>query len=884
MGRFFWTALVWLVLSACWPLVSTAADTQRAQLASFVVELRINSSVTSSDFYDVIRDAAGRVFVPAAAIFELGEASAAADDTGVRLEVLSTQQSMLVNLVAKTLVVNAKPQRFDPEDFIVSDKVLLVNKVLLEATFDIGLDLSEINQRLSITTNKPWPIDLRIARERSWGRLLNQQEEVGIPSVDVRQDYALWGAPQADVALAQSGKNLSHSALVVGELGYLTTQLFLAGSNGNITSRRIQAGRVDPEGRAFGIPGLYDLQAGDIQPLRLPLIGSGPAGRGISFSGNPLNRPVNFDTTVITGDALPGWDAELMLGQSVLDFKRVGADGRYQFQNIPLTYGANSLRVVLYGPQGQIRERSYQQLVSGDMVPVGQLYTRGYMLQNPGVRSTALGGGTLQATSYSGALTVDYGLSKALTTGFFLAQLPDALAQTGSYAGVNLRTTFEGAAVALTYTGQQDPAASSPASAAQLALVGGVGVVSLNVAHDRYTKGFHSTANQSGQVSALTRLRVSTPLRWPFSGAASYGAVAQSNASASLGLDRTVQASGGVVLTPSLLLSHAVGVAALTHQLIYNLQTAPSSATQRDANYRLVGFFARGEFNLRGSIDARVTPSPGWNSAAVSGTYRNGLDTWNTNINFSAGSLSPSANWSRDFGWGYLSVGGGWSKGSGVAVGTSLNFTLSGSGRGSLQMSSQYKATQGQADIHVYQRPDPAAGERSAATAISSARLSINRSTASQPTDASGQLKLNGLTTTDATVVSIDQDTLPDIFLVPLQPSVRFWPRAGQSIRLQIPVTESGEISGRLALGSQQGLVGFRLQAIDEQGRLHSETRSLNDGYFMFDKVYAGTWVIKLAPNQSWRSKPLVDTFARITLTPGELRVSNVELNVRAAP
>ena len=883
MSRFFCSAFVWAVLTACWPLVSLA-DAKAPQRASFLVELRINSSATSSDFYDLMRDAAGRVFVPAAAIFELGEASAAADDTGLRLEVLSTQQSMRVNLLAKTLVVNAKPQRFDAEDFIVSDKVLLVNKALLEAAFDIELDFSEENQRLNVISNKPWPIDLRMARERSWGRLLNQQEELGIPSVDVRQDYALWGAPQADVALGQSGKNLSHSALVVGELGYLTTQLFLAGSNGNITSSRIQAGRVDPEGRAFGIPGLYDLQAGDIQPLRLPLIGSGPAGRGISFSGNPLNRPVNFDTTVITGDALPGWDAELMLGQSVLDFMRVGADGRYQFQNIPLTYGANSLRVVLSGPQGQSRELLFQQTVSGDMVPVGKLYTRGYLLQNPSTRSVAAGSASLQATGYSGALAVDYGLSKALTTGFFLAQLPDALAQTGSYAGFNLRTALKGVAAAFTYTGQQGPAVSSTARATQLALAGALGGLSLNVAQERYTKGFHSAANQNGLVSGLTKLRLSTPLAWPFSVATNAGIAARNYGSVSIGLDRTVQQSGGIVLTPSLLLSHAVGVAALSHQLIYNIQTAPHSVAQRDANYRLLGYLARGDFNLRGSIDARVTPSPGWKAAAVSGTYLDDFDVWNANINFAAASLSPSANWSRNFGWGYLSVGGGWSKGSGLAVSTSLNFTLSGTGRGSLQMSSLHKANQGQADIEVYQQPFADAGERAGATRIAAAQLNINRAATSQLTDAYGRVKLNGLATTDATVVSIDQDTLPDIFLVPLQPSLRFWPRAGQSIHLQIPVTESGEISGRLALDGQRGLVGFRLQALDEQGRLHSETRTLNDGYFMFDKVYAGTWVVKLAPNQSWRSKPFANVSSRVTLTPGELQVSNVELNVRALP
>ena len=191
---------------------------------------------------------------------------------------------------------------------------------------------------------------------------------------------------------------------------------------------------------------------------------------------------------------------------------------------------------------------------------------------------------------------------------------------------------------------------------------------------------------------------------------------------------------------------------------------------------------------------------------------------------------------------------------------------------------------QGQADVKVYNQSFGAAHDTTRGEVISAAQLRINRLDNGQQTDMQGEAKFLGLSTTESTLLSIDRDSLPDNFLVPIRPLIRFWPRAGQSIHLEIPVTESGEISGRLALDVRQGLAGILLQAVDEQGTLYSETRSLNDGYFMFDTVYPGSWTVRLAPDQKWRSKRLSGAPVLVTLTPSELRIGNVELNVYVAP
>ncbi|RYX96152.1 MAG: carboxypeptidase regulatory-like domain-containing protein [Comamonadaceae bacterium] len=899
------------VCTTVWPLVSVAADNGSSRTArpeSFIVEIRLNGVTTSSDFYEVIRDATGRTFVPAATIVELGEGVSTVQAGQHRLDIIPTQQSILVDLAAHQITINGKIRPLTTDDFVISDKVLLLAGTLMENAFDLSFDLSVENQRLSVSTNTPWPIDLRLARERRWGRSANTSEEKGPPAIDVRQDYALWGAPQMDVNLSLSNSRLGYSALMVGEMAYLTTEVFVSGSDENIGSHRIRAGRSDAQGGVFGINGLYDLQIGDVQPLRAPLIGTGPSGKGVTFRGSPMDRPSGFDTTLIEGDALPGWDAELMSGNSLVGFMRIGPDGRYRFDNIPLGYGMNLLRVVLHGPQGQTREALFRQNVGSEMVPVGHVYSQGYWLSSKALRGVAsspsfltygppggdLTASTAPAGSYSGLFMIDYGLSKSLTAGLLLAQVPDALARKSTYTGLRLRTSIHDFSVGVDVTGQHDPALAGSARATQLRAAGEIGRTTLTASHELYGAGFHSPRNQAGAIKALTNLRLSLPFDLSIASAKS------SSPSAATGdwtffylsgmLDRTQSFNGDVLLAPSVQLSHSIAGVALTHQVSQNFSSSPGSndsarSTSQASTYRLIGAHAEGNLALRGSLERDLDPTPGWRSMTLSASLRENDNIWAADLS-GAPATTPGVglSWSRDMGWAFLSSSASYASGSRVSLGLSLNFTLSGSPRTGVGMSSQYKATHGQADVRVYQLRLP--GEASASITeepLPGASLSVNQSAAPRLTDEQGNARLQGLTTSTSALLHLDQTTLSDSFLVPMQPALRFWPRAGQSIHLEVPVTESGEISGRLTLDEKQALVGVRLQVLNAAGQVHAETTSMNDGYFAFDTVYPGTWQFRLVPGQTWRRLPLQAEPLDVTLVAGELRKTDVEWRVHAA-
>ncbi|MDE6571377.1 MAG: carboxypeptidase-like regulatory domain-containing protein [Alphaproteobacteria bacterium] len=118
---------------------------------------------------------------------------------------------------------------------------------------------------------------------------------------------------------------------------------------------RMTVGRTMLDG-ADNFLNLVRFQAGDIVSAGNNLFYNGVSGRGVLFSSFK-DLVVSADKTIdITGPMPAGWDAELYLNNQLIGFRQSGLDGRYEFKNIPVNYGLNDFKVVLYGPYGEVRE------------------------------------------------------------------------------------------------------------------------------------------------------------------------------------------------------------------------------------------------------------------------------------------------------------------------------------------------------------------------------------------------------------------------------------------------------------------------------------------------------------------------------------------------
>ena len=106
-------------------------------------------------------------------------------------------------------------------------------------------------------------------------------------------------------------------------------------------SLRMRLYRTDPQGRLLGPLKATHYGVGDVSLLSTGIVAASAPGRGAVLTNRPIERPDAFDKTTFRGDLPAGWDAELYRNGQLLAFTSPNGDGRYEFIDVPLQYGAN---------------------------------------------------------------------------------------------------------------------------------------------------------------------------------------------------------------------------------------------------------------------------------------------------------------------------------------------------------------------------------------------------------------------------------------------------------------------------------------------------------------------------------------------------------------
>lgn len=118
---------------------------------------------------------------------------------------------------------------------------------------------------------------------------------------------------------------------------------------------------------------LAQFQFGDVFGINNNLFSNGAPGRGFTASSFK-DLVLSADKTInITGPLPNGWEAELYLNNQLIGFRQGSLDGRYNFTDIPVNYGLNNFKVILYGPFGEVREEDRRYYSGTSPVKAGEL-------------------------------------------------------------------------------------------------------------------------------------------------------------------------------------------------------------------------------------------------------------------------------------------------------------------------------------------------------------------------------------------------------------------------------------------------------------------------------------------------------------------------------
>lgn len=240
-----------------------------------------------------------------------------------------------------------------------------------ESLMPLRLKIDELEMQLDIDSDRVLPTT------RGVQNAARRSEMVRTPTADSFDNYSfdnrLFTFPIVDLIyrrnqnfnnLHRDGYSRSHGNFYQANMGMIfagmdaRVTLFGDDYGDNKLSRpgaRITVGRTNLN-TPPNILNLVRFQAGDIVSAGNNLFYNGMSGRGIILSSFK-DLVVSADKTIdITGPLPSGWDAELYLNNQLIGFRQSGLDGRYEFKNIPVNYGLNDFKVVLYGPYGEVRE------------------------------------------------------------------------------------------------------------------------------------------------------------------------------------------------------------------------------------------------------------------------------------------------------------------------------------------------------------------------------------------------------------------------------------------------------------------------------------------------------------------------------------------------
>lgn len=846
-----------------------------------LVEARLNRMVLP-DFIDLVQHSDGTVYLPADEIMRAAEAQVeqpSATRLSIRIEV--ARQSLMVDLAAGQVQINDTLRALQPADAGLLDGRFMVAGPLLEQAFDLQITYNATQQRLLVVSKRPLPVDMRLAREKRWSRF-------GATEGNARQDalmqpldypYGWLDMPQVDFSTAlaknQRGNSTrSYDLLAVGELAGLTQRLFVSGQDLEAPQvARWTAGRADARGAVLGIPGLHQFTLGDVNGFRLPLLGNAQ-GRGLVFQTAPLLPSFDFDTTAIRGDAPPGWDAELYTGSSLIDIQRIDATGEYRFNGVPLRYGSNDIRVVLYGPRGEVREVVYQQAIGGETLRPGESNLYGSVVES-GIamlrqfNATGSGNGELAP-----ALRWDYGMSRHLTTSMQWARAPYAtqivdangrnVQRLGEYAGLELRPNLSWLRMAggfklqtdgfaddsyPQWTGQGIAASSADRRAWYLNAAVPFKLLTVVGRHENYGRGFSSAQNGVGSqaMTQLTELSTTIPL----------GLEGAQAGQVMLDLRRQRRRDDSEVMQYGIGYQHRIAATYLGHT--FKLERRRESGgdwSLLTGSYRGLASYQNGPLNMRGEMYYGLGQGGGLQRLNLFATWRESeRQIFSAGVSYlPGGQKSWSLSWNRWIEaqrW-MLSLYTNYASDSGYSVGVRLSFSLGRRPDYGWTMDSRPMAETGRADLFVYEdRNHNRHFDPEVDAPIQDASILLDRRLVDKRTDERGRLLLNQLGTATAPNIEVYRQSLPDPFLVPMDPGYQVWPRPGKLMRVEIPVTEAGELGGTLHLPGGRPAGRIKLQLLSIRGHVQEEVTTLSDGSFQFGLVYPGQWAIRLAESQT---------------------------------
>lgn len=763
----------------------------------------------------------------------------------------------------QTLVFDAALVRVHSDDIYV-ESALLSRWLPL----DFRVDLSAL--ALHVRAREPLPLQARLERERQGNKSVSRSsyEDPGYPRHEL--PYRLLGVPAIDQTLgiglkAGNGSrqtSAGYTAYLTGDLLGMESALYVSSTKEKPSPDvRFTLARHDPDAGLLGPMRARSVMFGS--GVAMPSVtniairsGSGD-GHGLMLSNRPLSQPLNFDRHTLQGDLPPGWDVELYFNDALVGFQSSRPDGRYSFEDQPLTYGPNEFRLVFHGPLGQQRVERQSFPLDQSSTPAGAVHYNLVQHQD--------GAGGLRSLAQ-----VDWGLTKAVaaTAGLVRLPVPEASPATGPqiYSNVGLRVFWQSIIANSDFV--RSPDGGWLNESGFKTRLGGVAIsYNRTLLHD-----FSSEWFPAGGDPLRTRDKLRLDGALPAAGFLP-------RLPATLEIQRDELESGRSNLALTGRVSAYVNRTAISNQVAWQSTGGASSASGVLQLSRRVG-----DIGLSGQLGYSLEPQSRLETIALSGDKRLG-EGYLLNLGLVRALTSRetllTASLNKSLGRFGLGLAASYSSHGTAAVGLQFFMAMGREPRqGEWRFDALPKADSGMVSARVFLDSNANGVMDSGEEPIENVALVVNGSRAAARTNAGGVAWLDRLPTRQHVDIALDTQTLEDPYWAPLRKGVRVVPRPGQAAELDFPVVLTSEIDGTVYLlepASRRGIGDVVIELLDMKRKVLSAIKTGSDGYYIVPSLVQGRYYLRISPRQL-RQFDLIDPGMReVTIAPDGKFVNGVD-------
>jgi len=727
----------------------------------------------------------------------------------------------------------------------------------------LAADLS--NAVLRIDSKDKLPFQLA-AERRARAASIRPQAAFDLASLpQAARPYQAWAMPSVDVVASagvvsdkRGGSYVQgrYEIFAAGEVAGQSFDARLSSDNEGVPdSLRMRLYRTDPQGRLLGPLRATHYGLGDVSLLSTGIVAASAPGRGAVLTNRPIERPDAFDKTTFRGDLPAGWDAELYRNGQLLAFTSPNGDGRYEFVDVPLQYGANRFEIVLYGPQGQIRREIRQVQVGMDSIPPQQTwYWAGFAQEN----ADLIEFGNQRRGAFRRGWRGTMGLERGLDT------RTSAAAYFHSLMIENVRYNY-----------------------GEVALRRSIGPTLLEVGGSYADNG--GLAARASWLAAFGETYIRADAMRGWGGFVSDRLINNINGISSVSIDQSVKLgrtvlplhfdvrhverwSGVDSLEASARASASFRALTFTGQLDWSRTKVPVGPDPPDnlsasllANARIGRVRVRGEarFALSGAnADSCMTLIGEWAGR--------GDAEWRTELGYDRGLDRARAGlgYTRRFNKLQLTGFGEVASDGSVAASLALAFSFGPKSNGGWRVSSEKLASRGQVVAEVWMDENGDGVRQPGETALPDVPLTAGNAFVDAATDRAGFGAIDGLEPFRPVMIGIDAGSLPDPYVQPALPGVVVTPRPGVATRVLLPMAAAGEIEGVLRRDGGNPVEGLSVELVDAEGRLRATTITEFDGYFLFEGVAYGRYTVR--PGKASAAALRLDGALVLSAAPGK--------------